>query len=739
MWISRIRLLLPAALLLLFLQGEAAAQARLDGIVRSSEDSTAITGATVMLKSADRKNPQRLGKLTGADGAFTFPNLPEGKYSVRISMIGFRPFVGTVSLPKDSARTLGVYLKPSPFLAQQVVVTASKRRQLLENVPVSISIVSSASIARRNIISLEDALSYVPGVNIIQDQVNIRGSSGYARGIGSRVLLLVDGIPMLTGDTGAAVWESIPVSDIQRVEVLKGAGSALYGSNALGGVIDVITKNNVDVNSTGVTMYGGFYEQPRYPEWRWTNKTRFFQGASVVHSQPIGLGDFGVTASLSVRKDDGYIQNDYFRRINFFAKTAGTIGKNQNLKIFADIFNQHSGNFLYWEDLNNALQPGPGTLGEWVNSTRANLAAVYTHVLSPDFLYIVRGSYYFNHWYDNFGQTPTGIGDSSTSNLGYLEFQGTWNYDPGTIITFGADGQSDMLSSNLFTDKQSGSGAVYLQGEKEFGRLHTTVGARYDFEKLPSKAAFNRVSPKLGLVYDFGNGASIRGSVGTGFRAPSLAEVYATTQTGGVAIVANPDLLPENSLSEEIGGRIPVSYLGVIDAAVFQNDFWNMIEPEFTSSGQIQFQNVTRARIQGYEIDATTDAGTDFLTLKASYTYIYPLDLTTNEILKYRSRELFYVSADFQKSIYRASVDFRYISKFENYDRQLVQLGIVRNGNSRVPAYVTDVRAGVDLTSIGYPVELSLIVNNALEDYYVEMIGNMAPIRNYSLVLSTNF
>ena len=157
------------------------------------------------------------------------------------------------------------------------------------------------------------------------------------------------------------------------------------------------------------------------------------------------------------------------------------------------------------------------------------------------------------------------------------------------------------------------------------------------------------------------------------------------------------------------------------------------------SAGQIEFQNVTRARIQGYEIDASTSTGTDFLTLRASYTYIYPLDLTTHEILKYRPRKLFYLSADFKKSIYTASVDFRYISAFENYDRQLVELGIVKNGNSRVPAYVTDIRAGVDLTSIGYPIQLSFIVNNALEDYYVEMIGNMAPIRNYSLVLSTNF
>ena len=77
---------------------------------------------------------------------------------------------------------------------------------------------------------------------MIQYQVNIRGSSGYSRGTGTRVLLLFDGMPFLTGDAGEIIWEAIPVWQIDRVEIVKGAGSALYGSNAIGGVINVITK-----------------------------------------------------------------------------------------------------------------------------------------------------------------------------------------------------------------------------------------------------------------------------------------------------------------------------------------------------------------------------------------------------------------------------------------------------------------------------------------------------------------
>lgn len=717
-------------------------------MVRSAEDSGPIAGATVIL--APLQNPGRSGQapdsvmkkygtLTSSEGKFELSGMPPSEYSLNVSMIGFHKYSTVLLFIENEKKSVSVAMQPAAIEADQVVVTASKREQLLTEVPVSLSLVSSSSMERRNTISLDDALRYVPGVNFVQDQANIRGSSGYARGIGSRVLLLVDGVPLLAGDTGEAVWEAVPISDIDHVEVMKGAGSALYGSNALGGVINVVTKDAGTGYSTQVKAYGGAYEQPLYSEWRWSSSPRFFEGGSVTHSQPMGVGDFGITTSLSYKGDDGYIQNDDFRRLDLFVKTAGTLGANENLKVFVNLFNQYSGNFLYWRDINHALQPDSSTLGEWVNTTRINLAGIYTHTLSNDFLYIVRASYYFNHWYDNFGQTPTGIGDTSSSNLAYVELQGILNASENTVLTFGVNGEADLINSNIFSTKQSGTTALYVQGERKFGGLHATLGARYDLEKIEGKAAFNQFNPKLGLVYDLGNDASLRGSVGTGFRAPSLGETYAYTQTGGVSIVPNPDLLPERSVSEEIGGRLPVGYVMLVDAAIFQSDYWNMIEPEFNSEGKISFQNVTRARVQGYELDLTSNAGTDFLTLKGSYTYIYPVDLTLDEILKYRSRELFYASASFEESIYRASVDFRFISKFENYDQDLVQLGIVRNGDQRVPAYVTDIRAGVDLTSVGYPFSATFIVNNVFDDYYVEMIGNIAPIRNYSLVLTMNF
>jgi iron complex outermembrane receptor protein len=133
----------------------------------------------------------------------------------------------------------------------------------------SVSTMDAGSISRRNIITLDDALRYVPGVNLTEYQVNVRGSSGYSRGAGSRVLLLVDGIPFVTGDTGEMNFETLPVGQIERVEVVKGAASALYGSSALGGVINVITKRIPEQPETRIRAFGGFYGTPSFPQWDW--------------------------------------------------------------------------------------------------------------------------------------------------------------------------------------------------------------------------------------------------------------------------------------------------------------------------------------------------------------------------------------------------------------------------------------------------------------------------------------
>ena len=246
-------------------------------------------------------------------------------------------------------------LTGTPVQFDQVVVTASKRAQSLAEVPVSLAVLDAVEIRQRNALVLDDALRYIPGVNMTGFQVNIRGSSGYSRGAGSRVLMLLDGIPFITGDTGELNFETIPIGQVDRIEVVKGASSALYGSNALGGVINVITKEIPETPSTNVRLYGGMYNKPSYDQWKWSSKSRFLNGQSVSHSYRVG--DLGIALFLSRQFDDGYRRNDYRRRYNFYVKVKEDYANNSALTMTFGLLYQYGGQYLYWRSLDSALIP----------------------------------------------------------------------------------------------------------------------------------------------------------------------------------------------------------------------------------------------------------------------------------------------------------------------------------------------------------------------------------------------
>src|SRR5512143_787977 len=212
---------------------------------KSGEQPEPLVGAVVLVQGSVR------GTTTNTRGEYRIADLPPGAHTLVVVMVGYLRVVRPGVLVEEGRETVADFsLVSSPVQFDQVVVTASRRQQSLEEVPISLSVLDASEIRRRNALVLDDALRYIPGVNMTGTQVNIRGSSGYSRGAGSRVLMLLDGIPFITGDTGELNFETIPIGEVERIEVVKGASSALYGSNALGGVINVITRDIPEQPST---------------------------------------------------------------------------------------------------------------------------------------------------------------------------------------------------------------------------------------------------------------------------------------------------------------------------------------------------------------------------------------------------------------------------------------------------------------------------------------------------------
>ena len=693
------------------------------GIVTASDDGRNLPGASVHLENTV------LGTVTATDGTFFLRKVPVGKYTMVVALVGYdRKVIPDVEVRPGVPVHIVIKLFPRPIQTEPIVVTATKQEESLADVPASVSVVDGQTIMNRNAITVKDALQHVPGVRMLQDQIDIRGSTGYSQGVGSRVLVLIDGLPLLTGDTGESVWEAIPVDEVERIEVVKGAGSALYGSSALGGVINIITRDIPDTAQTNFRVYSGFYDQPYYEQWRWSDKLRGMEGIYAGHSQRIG--NFSLLAYGGYGADDGYRENDSYRRWNGFGKFEYDFSPFEQLRLVSNVVHEREASFYYWESLAEPLQPDAAQIGSNITTTRWNTSLFLRNFVSDMFSYNLRGEY-FNSFlrYDSSG-VP---GSSSLANTGTLEFQGNSDFTESNRLTFGVVGNLDQVIAFQYGNHFGYGLAAYVQDEARLVEpLRVDAGLRYDEQRIVGLPIWASVSPKLGLVFSADPATTFRTSLGRGFRAPSIAELYVNAGTPYVPIVPNPYLEPEQSWSFEIGGTHFFSENIMLDWALFQSEFWNLIEAEFDSTGgglRIKFDNVSRARVQGGEINLKGDLFGKFLRFDLGYTYSWPIDLNTGEVLRFRSRNQFYASATMDYKMVSLGVDFRYISEMERLDDVLQYF--IADWDSQVPIEVVDARASVDLTQWGFPVSIGLHVNNLFQYNYVQLPGNLGPIRNF--------
>ena len=712
-------------ILILLLAAEIAAQTySVSGRITDMENKP-LVGVNIIITGTAK------GTSSNENGEYKIENLPNGNYKIKFSAIGYGDIIRNVLINYNPV-TLSIRMTEQAVETEQIIVTAGKREQYISDLPVSADVIHSEEFSKKNFSNLENALRYAPGVNMTEDQISIRGSSGYSRGAGSRVLLALDGIPFYTGDTGETIWEMIPTPVIKRVEIIKGAASSLYGSTAIGGVINVITDEIPDEPLTFIKSFIGAYNNPSFSEWKWSGENRYFNGLTIAHAQKFGA--LGIEASLTRLEDMSYRQNGFSHKYIGFLKSKFLITPASSVTILANTLNKKGGNFYYWKDSRHALIPTDDQQGQTVTTARYLFGAIYNDVLSEDLLLNVKASYYRTDWND----TSPAM-DKSLTNLFRGEIQINKSISDYLVLVTGIEGLSTNVKSNLFGNPGMISGGIYLHGDLSlFSPLTLSAGIRYDYSKLDTLKGENAVSPKIGLNYKLMNNLVLRSSAGTGFRAPSLAEAFTSTSASGIIIKPNPDLKSETNFTFEFGADyVPVDNLK-IDAAVFQSEYYDFIEPRIDpADGYAVFSNVTRARIQGFETDMKSDLFNKFIRITLSYTYLWARDLNKQKALKYRPRHIFVGSLDYYLGSLNLGSDFRYWSRVEEIDDELVR--IVNDGDLRVPAYVLDLRASYDFNTIGIPASVFLNADNVLNYNYVELIGNLKPVRNYSLSIQFSF
>ncbi|HLG32228.1 MAG TPA: TonB-dependent receptor [Ignavibacteriaceae bacterium] len=689
------------------------------------ENSKPVSGVNIIISNSN------FGTATDENGNYEIKNLPPGSYSVEFSAVGFQKIIKQNILIQNKSINVNVLLTEQIIESDEVVVTAGKYEQKKSELPVSAEVIHSEEFIEKNFSNLEDALRYVPGVNMTDDQISIRGSSGYSRGTGSRALLAIDGLPFYTGDSGESVWEMIPVTELERVEIIKGAASSLYGSSAIGGVINGLTREITDQPRTAFNGFYGFYDKPSYDEWDWSGERRPFNGFTLSHSNK--FGNLGFNISFTRLEDQSFRMDDYFKKYIGFVKTLYNLTPVSSLTFIANTFNKRGGNFLFWKDSQNALIPPEENQGETIETNRYLFGLIFKNVLSEKFLLNIKTNYYRNHFKDS--GTPV---NESTSNLYRGEIQLNSDLTEGIILTTGIEGTGSTVNSTLFGNPDSYGFGSYAVADFSFGfPLKVSAGVRYDYTKLDTLNGSGAVSPKLGLNYILSENLIIRSSLGTGFRAPTLAEAFTSTSASGITVKPNPNIKSESNLTFEIGVNYFLSRFITVDFAVFQNEYYDMIEPGIDSSdGLVFFDNIVRARIQGMEASTLFNIIPNEISFTFNYTYLWARDLQTGNALRYRPRHLFYSSLDFRKWNFEFGADFRFTSEVEEIDDELVDLGIVVDGELRVPVYVTDLRLGYNFFVVDLPVNIRINMKNIFNYNYIELIGNVRNIRSYTLGIS---
>ncbi|MFN3344023.1 MAG: TonB-dependent receptor [Chloroherpetonaceae bacterium] len=332
---------------------------RLKGIVRDSEKNEAIIGATVMLSNT------RIGTRADETGRFELSSVPTGVYEVKISAVGYKPRFRQVEIRAGQTTTLDIHLVATGVSGEEVVISATRYEQNLVELPVTTSVVSASQIAAQVVPSIDRVLETVPGIDVTRSggagasNLQIRGSQGFTGGgLSTRVMMLYDGFPMNSADAGSVDWQTVTATNLSRLEVVKGASSSLYGSAAMGGVINAISlvPNELTIKAR---IMNGMYDNPP-PDvnpFPGIKRPMFSSSMLMVGDQ---LGNVSYNLTYLRNRDEGYREAGDLRTDDIKLTLRYNLSETQYLQL-TGIANWSEGGIAYqWTNRINALGTPPG-------------------------------------------------------------------------------------------------------------------------------------------------------------------------------------------------------------------------------------------------------------------------------------------------------------------------------------------------------------------------------------------
>ena len=671
--------------------------ARLTGAVVDLATGGPLAGVMVVLRGTP------LSTYTDGSGRFEISSLDAGRYTVFAAAIGYSgDSVPGIVLTDGERRDLTLALRAVPLMLPEMVVTAGRSVERSEDAVASVSILPARDIVQRQVTTIDKALAFVPGVTFNgEERLDIRGAAGMARGIGSRVLMLLDGHPILTGDGGEIDFRSIPLLDLDRTEVVKGAYSAVYGSGALGGVVNLITTPVAEEPHTVARAHVEAFDYRR--EHRWAGGTQAAVGLGLQHSRR--LGTIGARAFVGYEDTDGYTENGESNRWIGRVKLASPLGSLHPWDAYAVVARERAGENFIWRSMDQPFRAPETEVGNYTVTHTLLSGGTFTPRVRASTL--VRLSPYFNisaiknYFSDNH--------DWHTAYKPGLLAEFAWYGDEGQTFSIGIDAAQTLVRSNFFGQPKIVDLAAFAQDEVQFARrLKGTLGIRVDYHKANLGEGEWAVSPKVGIAMQLSPGATLRASVGSGYRAPSAIEQFVSSQQFGFRAIPNPALKGEHAWSGEIGTSVRLLDRIRIDAAVFGSTYTDLISPG-PAPGQpfvFQFQNVDRARVAGLDVGVHAQVVPGAVEMQVTYLLLDTEDRDTGSPLPYRARHNVTGTLNVLQGL--AGIDVRYRSRIEDV--------LVFPLDPRAEMTVVDLRLGYRALNVLWQLKVANVFNQFFVD-----------------------
>ncbi len=703
------------------------------------------------------------------DGRFVLPTIPCARsYTVHVEAMGYQPVDTTIFVSCQDTVILSICLVRSARALSPVVVSATRTALPVEAVPSSVSVITKEEIRAQPVLTPEELLRLRSGLQVTMRQLSVRGTSGWAYGVGSRVLVVLDDLPLMTPEAGDVRWFLFPEAAIDRIEVVKGASSTLWGAGAMDGVLLIRLREPKPGIHIEAFAHGGWWGQPPQPysHWQWWQSNRppqFWKSGIFASGGSARLGGWLLAEATNYqyyRAGEQYRRQRLSGRITFrhapwkATFTAHHIRSDQN-------------DFFYWANWDSAYLPFPGTLiasqltQTIIDGRILRLRTPHSQKLAARLFWAER----------NQARHFAGLAD--------YQSQFHWTLPAGkTEIFVGIQGVwAQVDSAEFFQQHHRETGiSPYLQFVHEFGPNNTTqpnrqqdtpstkrfpiwrvfAGIRLPWRQIDTLTPLKEPIFRMGVNTQIAPGTFVRFSVGEGVRYPTVAERFTSYQIGAIYLLPNPEIQVERGWSADLGIRQIFQWKdllqGFIDLSAFWTEFQDLIEYTF-GIWQVQGQwiagfraeNTGQARIAGCE--AETGWQLTFarhqISLYGGILWVDPRDLTydpnaattdtfLNPYLKYRFRTLIRTQLAWKWRLFSAGIQYQYQSPLLRIDPIFVLL---------IPDFLTVYRMfpfhreqwNAYLQVRWRAVTLAFWVYNLTNRLYIVLPGNVGPPRQYVL------